>query len=64
MRMGFFGALCVLTLAAMVGLPVAGEAQEPAGGWTAPRTAHGHPDLQGVWANNSATPLQRPAALA
>ena len=64
MRRDFFGALCILTLAAVVGLPVAGEAQEPAGGWTAPRTAHGHPDLQGVWANNSATPLQRPAALA
>ena len=23
--------------------------------WTAPRTADGHPDLQGVWANNIAT---------
>lgn len=29
-------------------------------GWTMPRTAYGHPDLTGVWANNSATPLQRP----
>jgi len=28
--------------------------------WTAPRTADGHPDLQGVWANNIATPLERP----
>ena len=25
-----------------------------------PRTPHGHPDLQGVWANNSSTPLERP----
>ena len=64
MRKGFFGALCILTLAAVVGLPAAAAAQAPAEGWTAPRTAHGHPDLQGVWANNSATPLQRPAALA
>jgi hypothetical protein len=30
--------------------------------WTLPRTPDGHPDLQGVWANNNATPLERPAA--
>ena len=32
--------------------------------WTAPRLADGHPDLQGTWENNSATPLERPAAFA
>jgi len=28
--------------------------------YSAPRTINGQPDLQGVWANNSTTPLQRP----
>ena len=31
--------------------------------YKAPRTPDGQPDLQGVWANNYATPLQRPKAL-
>ncbi len=34
------------------------------GSWTAPRTPDGQPDLQGVWLNTSATPFERPAALA
>jgi hypothetical protein len=29
-----------------------------------PRTADGHPDLQGFWVNNIATPLERPKELA
>jgi len=31
--------------------------------WTPPRAPDGHPDLQGVWANNNATPLERPKIL-
>ena len=29
-------------------------------GWTVPRTPDGRPDLQGVWGNNSVTPMTRP----
>ena len=31
--------------------------------YTAPRTAFGHPDLQGIWTNASQTPLERPREL-
>lgn len=29
-------------------------------GYTVPRTIDGHPDLQGVWENNTITPVERP----
>jgi hypothetical protein len=32
--------------------------------WTPPRLADGHPDLEGTWENNVATPLERPPQLA
>jgi len=32
--------------------------------WSVPRTSDGRPDLQGVWANNNMTPLERPPQFA
>jgi hypothetical protein len=58
----------VIVLAALMPSNVSGAGQQPAAPTTekyvAPRTVDGQPDLQGVWANNNATPLERPPALA
>ncbi len=35
----------------------------PSADWKLPRTVDGHPDFAGVWANNNATPLERPKEL-
>jgi hypothetical protein len=42
-------------------LPAAGQTSKKP--WTLPRTPDGKPDLQGVWTNNTVTPLQRPKEL-
>jgi len=42
---------------------VAGKKRHTSKPWTAPRTSDGQPDLQGIWLDNSATPLERPKAL-
>ena len=55
----------LMAIALLAAAPTA--AQTPAAtrnpGWTARRTPDGHPDLQGPWLNNSATPLERPKEL-
>jgi len=55
------GALAIAAGAAAM-LVTSASAQAPAG-WTVPRTADGHPDLQGNWTNVTITPLQRPEGL-
>jgi len=62
-------AVCVAVLGSNYlpaqGLPVTAKAATSASrNWTAPRTADGQPDLQGVWTNSTLTPLERPAQFA
>jgi len=51
-------ALCIVITALVVAAPV--TAQSMNGRWVMPRTANGHPDLQGNWSNATLTPIQRP----
>jgi hypothetical protein len=56
------GLAVALFAVSLAGVKVAGQAAAADGAgkrYTAPRTAAGQPDLQGIWANNSATPLER-----
>ena len=59
-----------VTLIAIACLGLVSSPQGPqrkesgAGSYTAPRNAFGQPDLEGVWSNDSITPLQRPTAWA
>jgi hypothetical protein len=56
--------LVLLTLIAFALVPTttigqAGRPQSPTKKWAPARTPWGHPDLQGIWNNVTATPLQR-----
>jgi hypothetical protein len=60
--------VAALAVLAVTLAPLAAGAQTPAGttgrGPTVPRTADGHPDLQGTWDFRTATPLERPREFA
>ncbi len=59
-----YSALMILlvlgTAAAMVAPASAQERSSSSSDWVVPRTADGHPDLQGNWSNATLTPLNRP----
>src|ERR1051325_5323622 len=44
----------------LAALALVAPAMHASPSWTLARLADGHPDFQGVWANNTVTPLQRP----
>ena len=60
-HLGFAIGVAALLATAQGQVAAPNKSAKPA--WTVPRTADGHPDLQGVWANNIATPLERPKEL-
>jgi len=77
MNHGWLAPLNALALAAAVGplasaslaaqdqvLEAAAKKTVTANTWKPSLTLDGHPDLHGIWVNNSATPLERPDALA
>lgn len=51
-------------LAIILAVGLGGQCASAQAPWAVPRLANGQPDLQGVWENNSATPLERPPQLA
>jgi hypothetical protein len=58
-RLGVAAAVAgVLAIVALSVAPVAGQAKS-----SVPRDPHGRPDLQGIWAYATVTPLERPEAL-
>ena len=64
----FAPVMAAMAIVVLAAAPAAGQAQATDSGsaeaaWTMPRTADGHPDLQGFWTTQTFTPLQRPENL-
>ncbi len=55
--------IALVTIAALSGQTISSPAAKRQSA-AIPRTADGHPDLQGIWTNATLTPLERPAAFA
>lgn len=53
-----------ITIAIALWAPINYAQDSATAQWQLPRTVNDQPDLQGVWANNSVTPLQRPEIFA
>lgn len=53
----------LVLFALVVTLGLASTSAQETATWSTPRTSDGQPDLQGIWANNSATPMERPEQL-
>ena len=51
---------CIVLGVALSTAVVSGGQSKGSPAWSVPRTPDGRPDLQGVWANNGMTPLERP----
>src|SRR5690242_21703294 len=50
----------VVLSVALSSAAVGAQSANPRASYQVPRTPDGHPDMQGVWANNNMTPLERP----
>ena len=59
----WMGLIIVLCTSAAAAVDI-GPSKVHAKAWIPPMTPYGTPDLDGVWVNNRATPLERPQALA